>query len=96
MRKVLGDSGSAPEENPFDEEDIGRRFELLRDKESKVDQDPLSSRIQLKKSNQKRKFQRDYNDYHTVAGKKVDVKARLTPTRGGRANQITLSKSIEE
>lgn len=29
MRKVLGDSGSAPSNDPYEEEDVGKRFELL-------------------------------------------------------------------
>ena len=39
---------------------------------------------------------RDYNEYQTVAGKRVEVKERLTPTKGGRSNLITMAKSIED
>ena len=60
MKKVLGDSGSAPEENPFDEEDIGKRFELLRDQQNKNNEnlaacknkevDSISQKVSLKKT----------------------------------------------
>ena len=39
---------------------------------------------------------RDFNDYSTVSGKKVAVKDRLTPTRGGRSKQLSMAKSIED
>ena len=100
IRKVLangslGDSGAAPED-PFEEVDVGRRFERLKEEMGHAggSQGAQSSLVPPPRPTVNRK--RDYNDYHTVGGKKVNVKERLTPTNGGRSKQIHMARSIED
>lgn len=95
----VGDSGGAPAD-PFDEDDVGRRFELLKDQmgaEASSGSQTIQANGMVPPPRPIRNPRaRDYSDYQTVGGRQVQVKERLTPTKGGRSKQITMAKSIED
>ena len=96
--------------DPFEEDDVGKRFQLLKaqmnvqenDSQEAINQSALSNITDVQPgdpagpvSGSIQQLKSKTRDLTVAYQPKAKVKGRLTPTKGGRANQINMTKSID-